>query len=343
MSDVTKQLDGLKERGIRVLEKYELLDGFKYQLDRNDFFNKYHLFGYPKVIHDLLQEVRIQNVTKRAEYLEEMNVNQSIFGQNLQALSNEVNNLSQFNDVGKVDSVSTYIQKLKTRLADARKSKELFNSREGLFGKDITTYESLATITKTFEPYCNMWETVNNWIAMEKRWLNDHFLTIDAEDMEKKLDDFTRKLFKSSKIFQINKIEGCNKIATDFLETVREFKKMCPLVVTLRNPGMRQRHWDKINTLLPQLKESPIVAEDPKFNLQTLIDLKIPESAESISKVGEAAGKEFQIEKALNQMREEWEDVMLTIEPYVNMSRFLSHSLTHTHTHTGTEIPELVF
>ena len=37
------------------------------------------------MIHDLLQEVHVQNVTKRAEYLEEMNVNQSVFSAPLES------------------------------------------------------------------------------------------------------------------------------------------------------------------------------------------------------------------------------------------------------------------
>ena len=39
----------------------------------------------------------------------------------------------------------------------------LFNSREGLFGRDITEYDILGQINRAFEPFCTLWETASNW------------------------------------------------------------------------------------------------------------------------------------------------------------------------------------
>ena len=39
----------------------------------------------------------------------------------------------------------------------------LFNSREGLFGKDLTEYDILGQINRAFEPFCTLWETAANW------------------------------------------------------------------------------------------------------------------------------------------------------------------------------------
>ena len=64
-----------------MLEKYDLLDGFKYQLEKRDFFNKYRLFGYPKQIHDAIGEIRVANLEKKSDYKEVMQNEQSIFGQ----------------------------------------------------------------------------------------------------------------------------------------------------------------------------------------------------------------------------------------------------------------------
>ncbi len=44
---------------------------------------------------------------------------------------------------------------------------------------------------------------------------------------------------------------------------------------------------------------------------------------QSISKVSEKAGKEYQIEQALDKMSSEWENVNLFIDPYVRLCLYM--------------------
>jgi hypothetical protein len=63
-------------------------------------------------------------------------------------------------------------------LQQAVEKSRLFNSREGLFGKDLTEYDILGQINRAFEPFCTLWETASNWcvllsvafVAVVSRW-----------------------------------------------------------------------------------------------------------------------------------------------------------------------------
>ncbi len=49
------------------------------------------------------------------------------------------------------------------RVQQAVEKSRLFNSREGLFGRDLTEYDILGQINRAFEPFCTLWETASNW------------------------------------------------------------------------------------------------------------------------------------------------------------------------------------
>ena len=71
-------------------------------------------------------------------------------------------------------------------LGQAEEESRLFNSREALFDKPMTQYTALKDVNKLFEPYYDLWTSVDDWTRWEKAWLNDSFLTLDAEDIDKK-------------------------------------------------------------------------------------------------------------------------------------------------------------
>lgn len=41
----------------------------------------------------------------------------------------------------------------------------------------------LADVQKMFEPYCDMWKRVDDWMIWHKKWMNDPFLSLDAEEV----------------------------------------------------------------------------------------------------------------------------------------------------------------
>ena len=115
-----------------------------------------------------------------------------------------VNSLQRFTTIGDVAEVYAVVQDLKQRIAAAKEDSQKFNSRESLFGVDVTEYGHINTITKAFEPYVNMWESVQSWIVNRKGWSTNQMLTLDAEQIDKDVADYSRKLTKSQKIFEKN-------------------------------------------------------------------------------------------------------------------------------------------
>jgi len=85
---------------------------------------------------------------------------------------------------------------------------------------------------------------------------------------------------------------------------VEEFREHLPLVCSLFNPGMRERHW---------LQVSEVVGfnlyPDDGMCLSYLINMNLEGHIPKFEGISEAASKEFSLEKALTKMKQEWEPV----------------------------------
>eukprot|EP00501_MAST-03F_sp_TOSAG23-6_P002658 GSMAST32.ASY1.ANO1.2804.1 assembled CDS len=249
----------------RIHEKFGLLDEMKFQLADDDFINKWTLYGYPHYIYEKMKSLKKSNAIKMEEYSESLKDEQQLFDEELLKLDKEVQDLQKYNELSKLKEV------LQT---------QLFNSRESLFGSDITEYSALNGIAKAFLPFENLWMTCSRWQEGQKSWFKDQLLTLNPEQIEKDVAEFTRKLNKSAKAMK--------KSAKSTMKEVKQFSHLVPLVMSVVTPGMRDRHWEAMATKL----SIDIDQYSRDFTLEKLQNMGVPEHLEEVTKIGEIANKE---------------------------------------------------
>ena len=77
-----------------------------------------------------------------------------------------------------------------------------------------------------------------------------------------------------------------------------------PLIVALRNPGLRDRHWDRMS------KEVGFkVKADEGFSVSRALQMELPKFMSKIEEVSEHASKEYSLERTLEKMQTEWTGV----------------------------------
>lgn len=137
--------------------------------------------------------------------------------------------------------------------------------------------------------------------------------------MENSIGSISKSLTKASKAFEKLNLPHCHDIATALKSEVDLFKPYVPLVVALRNPGMRERHWselaDKIGAGFPSNKE--------ELTLHRLIELGLVKDMAEVDKIAEKASKEFAIETSLEKMLHAWEPVRLVVEEYKETQTYI--------------------
>ena len=130
-------------------------------------------------------------------------------------------------------------------LKDYEAKAQIFNTREALFGEPATEYEQLAKLVKDFEPYASLWTTAADWQKWQREWLDGPLLDLQPDDVEKSFVGAQRGVAKLIKSFKDT--PGCLNIAKALKGEMAGFSGNVPVVQALRNPGMRDRHWDALS------------------------------------------------------------------------------------------------
>jgi dynein heavy chain len=294
-----------------MMNYFELLEKYKFKIDMDSGTLRWTIFGFPAKIAAKCAEVQENNLAVKRRFRDEMLGEQASFIKVLHELDHSVKSLESLNDLNDVVNNAIKVKEVETRIQVATTKVKLFNSRETLFEQDITDYEELNRIQRNFEPYLNLWQTAKEWIELSQQWKRGRFTDLNADEVEKNVDKYNIAITKAAKFFTKADMKIQSTIANKIKTQVSEFLPEVPMIVTLRNPGMRDRHWQKISEQL-HVEIMPV----ENFTTEQIIAMNLKDSLELIQKISESAAKEYQIEQALDKMEREWENMNLNIHNY---------------------------
>ncbi|CAH8446322.1 unnamed protein product [Heterobilharzia americana] len=132
---------------------------------------------------------------------------------------------------------------------------------------------------------------------------------VDPEQVEIEVSNQYRNLFKLEKTFDT--LPAPRKIATKVRGKIEEFKEHLPLIRTLFNPGLRERHWAQISEIVGYT-----LRNEEGTCLAKLIDMNLDQHISKFDAISEAATKENSLEKTLDKMRKEWAPIEFNLIPY---------------------------
>ncbi|CAF3483983.1 unnamed protein product [Rotaria sp. Silwood1] len=101
------------------------------------------------------------------------------------------------------------------------------------------------------------------------------------------------------------------RICTVILDQLDKFKEHLPVISILCNPGIRDRHWEKMSTIFKRN-----LKPDTGTTLRKVLQLGLEPFMDQFEVVSAGASKEFSLEKALRKMQDDWEPVMFNTSKY---------------------------
>jgi len=136
---------------------------------------------------------------------------------------------------------------------------------------------------------------------------------VQPDQVEQDVGNYERQLFKLER--QFNNNPQPRKMANRLRVQVGEFKEKMPLIQTLFNPGLRDRHWEQISAIIGQ----PFKPDDDT-NLNKVIEMDLLQHIPKLEQISEAASKEFSLEKAMDKMKKDWLNVSLYKYQEINLN-----------------------
>lgn len=307
--------DSIKE----VVAFQNQLELYLYEIPREDITLRWKIVGWPRRLQTHIESVKQSMASEEPSMLKSLLSDQEVFAEKMRTLQSNVADLQNAANVAtKGREYVGIVNRTEVDIKEMQASIAMLNTREQLFClAEGTRSEPFVALTRDFEPYKLVWKCWSEWTQCRQEWMVSSFHKLDSERIERDVSAIAKTLIKCTKTFGGESL--MSQMITKLKEDVESFKSNLPLIQGLRNPGMRDRHWQILQEQIGHRLDPSITG----LTLQRLVEMDISPHATLITKIGDLAGKEYSIETALNKMAADWITVKLESMAYRQTGTFI--------------------
>jgi len=306
------------QESIRAMQsKINCLMHFRYPISRADFNLSWNVNRYPLHLLEGLEDAKLQIELDNSVFQKQLVEEQTRFAKDLEEYQAEVSSFAEFGwgPTAQMELYASKIEALSDHLEKADKLVASFNQRDALFGDIPAVYDDLTEIKKQFRPFFELWSTTSLFNGSYSVWMTGPFVELDPVQIGKDVTAWHKLMYKLERELLAADYVKPSKVATEMKAKIQEFKSHLPVISWLRNPGLRQRHWDKLSSILAPGRQA-FLTPDADLTLSQILALDISAHKSAIEDISSTASKEYQLELQLDKMNKEWKSVLLEIEPY---------------------------
>ncbi|CAH0718440.1 unnamed protein product, partial [Brenthis ino] len=300
----------------KVHTDYEVLDVFFTPLEHDDFKALWEAIGWPLNI--------TKQVDATTDFLEEEQEKfWKLHQQDEQTLFDKIDMftaqcmaLTLQNDFAKVHEIANDIKKAWKGMKDAQEWGRVLNQRQKLFGQPVVAFADLNRLVKEFEPYRNLWVTASDFLKSREVWFDNPLIYVDADAIEPAINEYYKTIVKCIRVFaDLPKVQ---QVALTIRDDMDEFRPLIPVIQAVRNPGMKDRHWNEFME-----RAGIAVTMNEKQTFAMCLKQGVAEHAEMIAEIDELASKEYVIEQSLDKMLNDWASKTMEVSPYKATGTFI--------------------
>ncbi|KAI8799348.1 dynein heavy chain and region D6 of dynein motor-domain-containing protein, partial [Cladochytrium replicatum] len=228
------------------------------------------------------------------------------FSKNVAQMREEFQSKGPYSASFGVERALKAISEYKAMIQNATNREKMLKKGLSVFKIDQSPSKDIELMSTELESLYQIWQCSNEWGTTWNEYKSNQFLLIDASQMEESVQKFIKRLQKMGK--DMKEWDVYNNLK----ERVTQIRRTIPVLLDLKNPAMRERHWK-------QLMDEIGKTFDPQstdFTLEKVMELGLDQFGEAIAGFSSAAKQELIIEESLNAIKEAWAQLDLDIVPY---------------------------
>ncbi|XP_031463952.1 dynein heavy chain 12, axonemal isoform X1 [Phasianus colchicus] len=253
----------------------------------------------------------------------------------LEKLTQSVTELEEYSELDCMQQYVADLRALQKRIQEADDTVAFIHKEETLLKWKLSDFPLLSSLKTEVEPYQKLFHLILKWQRTEKRWMDGAFLELNGEIMEAELDEFSREIYKMTKLFQQKqkkiqqelkktsrrtaeekreeeiKTNPTLTMCSSVLEQMKDFKENIPTVNVFCNPGLRTRHWQQMSNIIGY-----DLTPDSGTTLRKILKQNLAPYLEKFETISAGASKEFSLERAMNAMMEAWDSISFNTSVY---------------------------
>ncbi|XP_025195967.1 dynein heavy chain 2, axonemal [Melanaphis sacchari] len=299
--DAKKEDINLITENVVILDKHEIQMSDELRRLYDNLHNSWNNYTI------LLNEADLMLKEKQEEFHEMVLHDQEIFKQNIEDFKKiweefketESKNveLTSSDALNHMSLMEEKYQKIKTEEKQLKHNLAIFNLKYVKPPK-LNMKKEMIFLRQTFTIAYN-WD--NTW----NKYKSANFWEIKVSEIEVTVQNIYKMLSSSLKLLKDESWKML-EIRRDSLDA---FKRVLPLINDLKNPAMRNRHWDEVREAMTKYFDET----DPGFTLELIMQMQMQKYGNQISEISSKATMELNIENSIKSIAETWTNMDLNI------------------------------
>ncbi|KAJ3111626.1 Dynein heavy chain 6, axonemal [Phlyctochytrium bullatum] len=150
-----------------------------------------------------------------------------------------------------------------------------------------------------------LWVSLKDWETLTESWKSQPFDLLSTDEVNSQITLYLKT------VYTLDKGLPPNEVVPKLKAMVDEYRGMYSTIVDLRNPTLKQRHWEKIQDALGKT-----LVKDETFTLGKLIELRVFDFKEEIGNISSQAGSEAALEEMLSKVVKTWNEAEFLVIGY---------------------------
>ncbi|XP_054978204.1 dynein axonemal heavy chain 6 [Sorex araneus] len=306
LDEIQERIESLEEEGNVVIQMYKLIEQYQIATPPEDFA----VFATMKPSIVAVRNAIDKSVGDRETRIKQFCVH---LGRDLEELNNEVNEVMLLAQDPQILDISADPEKIKLMLNelqlvldDLQKRAFQYKSYQKNFKVEVSKFEALEEVSAELKLKQLLWDSLAEWDQYQQEWLQSRFDCLDPEQ----LNSIVTKYAKF--VTQLEKGLPPNSVVPQLKSRVEKMKEKLPVIIDLRNPTLKARHWAAIE----QAVDAVLVDLDVPLTLEKLSELHVFEFGQEIQDISGQASGEAALETILKKVEDSWKSTEFVVLPH---------------------------
>ncbi|KAL3319655.1 Dynein heavy chain 6, axonemal [Cichlidogyrus casuarinus] len=309
LNQIVERIDVLEKEVDTVSSLYDLIKVFRVPTPPEDLAVYQSLYPSIDRTRNAIDKAQAERDSRIEQFVVSLDKDIAEMLKDTNELKTTLNNPMLLDINEDFDKISTELKRIKDALTRIHTKANTYIGYQKALKLEQNRFEELDDLTQELKMKQLLWDSLKEWDKMYGDWLTQDFQTMDPEEVS----GITMKFAKS--VQQMEKALPPNSVLPILKNKVEEMKQKLSVITYLRNPCLKDRHWEMLQSLLG-LKLIGRVDEEPPWTMQNLIDQNAFDKKERIEEIAAMAGSETNLEAILKKVEDSWRTMEFVVLPF---------------------------
>nr|KAF6307771.1 dynein axonemal heavy chain 6 [Myotis myotis] len=306
LDEIQERIETLEDEGNVVIQMYKLIEQYQVPTPPEDFA----VFATMKP-----SIVAVRNAIDKAVGDRDTSIKQFCLhlGKDLEDLTNEVNDVKlqaqdpQILDINAdQEKIKSQLTELQLVLDDLQKRAFQYKSYQKNFKVEVSKFEDLEVVSAEVKLKQLLWDSMSEWDQLHQDWLQSKFDSLDPESLNSQVSKYAKF------VTQLEKGLPPNSVVPQLKSKVEKMKEKLPVIIDLRNPTLKARHWAAIEHTV----DATLLDLETPLTLEKLSELHVFDFAQEIQDISGQASGESSLEIILKKVEDSWKTTEFVVLPH---------------------------